>query len=97
MLKINLLKIYNYNIYYCTLYLIGRDLVRSRICEVGFSGCCPGLGCMYPVLDTLGSGRERSRLCTGGLGSSPPALTDRLIAEWGINAPGGLKGYKDLK
>ena len=44
---------------------------------------------------TEASVTERSRLCSGGLVSSP-ALTDRLMAEWGIKAPGVLNGYSDL-
>jgi hypothetical protein len=34
---------------------------------------------------------ERSRLCIGGLASSWPGLTERLMAEWGTNAAGDVK------
>ena len=39
---------------------------------------------------------ERSRLWMGGLGSPSP-FTLRLMAECGMNAPGVLNGYRDLK
>ena len=47
--------------------------------------------------EAAASDTERSRLWTGGLASSCPGLTERLIAEWGTNAAGEEKEYTDLQ
>ena len=91
-------------------YLFGRGRVRSSTggrgwrmrllllplfcwCEDELAAASKApLGPVGPASET-----ERSRLCTGGLASSCPGFTDRLIAECGTKAAGEVKEYTDLK
>ena len=91
-------------------YLFGRGRVRSSTggrgwrmrllllplfcwCEDELAAASKApLGPVGPASET-----ERSRLCTGGLASSCPGFTDRLMAEWGTKAAGEVKEYTDLK